>query len=340
MSYASTSMTAARYMTTLANLAMLSHPAPKDALVVCFGTGTTAATFARYDELRSLTIVDLNEDVLRAAPFFVAANHDVTHDPRAHVIVDDGRHHLVASSEQYDVISFEPPPPITAGTVSLYSREFYALAASRLRPDGVLTQWIPLQEQSDVQNKMLVRAMLDVFPDVALFLPSAFEAVIVASRSPIKLDFQAIRDRASAPRVAAGLRDVGFDSSDAMLATLVSAKSELPRWVGDASAVTDDLPAVEYALLRAKPPFSIAALLEARTPVAALSREPLSAEQAKRLDAAQAAAFELARGAGAYMEGHDEEARASVAKAVDLDGANAYTRYASEIEYGCLFPFR
>ena len=41
-------------------------PGPSDVLQVCFGTGSTAGSFASYPELRSLTIVDTNPDVLLA----------------------------------------------------------------------------------------------------------------------------------------------------------------------------------------------------------------------------------------------------------------------------------
>ncbi|HEY8075374.1 MAG TPA: fused MFS/spermidine synthase, partial [Labilithrix sp.] len=163
ISYASTSPPGRRYMASLAHLPMLLHEGDaRDALVVCFGTGTTAGTFTRYASLESLTIVDVNADVVAAAPLFETSNYGVAKDPRVHIALDDGRHFLLSSDRRFDVISFEPPPPTAAGVVSLYSREFYAIVASRLREGGVLAQWIPLDHQSDAHDRMLVKSILDV----------------------------------------------------------------------------------------------------------------------------------------------------------------------------------
>jgi spermidine synthase len=43
----------------------------------------------------------------------------------------------------YDLITLEPPPIGYAGVASLYSEEFYALARSRLKPRGFVSQWLP-----------------------------------------------------------------------------------------------------------------------------------------------------------------------------------------------------
>jgi spermidine synthase/MFS family permease len=340
MSYATTAMTGARYMTSLANLPMLAHPAPHDALVVCFGTGTTAGTFLSYPELERLTIVDINPDVLTSAAFFTEVNHDVAHDPRTHLLVDDGRHHLLATQESYDVISFEPPPPITAGTVSLYTREFYENASARLKKGGLLTQWIPLDEQSDMQNRMLVRAMLDVFADVALFIPARHEAVLVGSREPLAFNLERMRSRAAIPAVERTMHDVGFDSPLALLGTLVSGKEQLRAWAASAAPVTDDLPAVEYPLLRARPVFSVEMLLSARTQPAALLGVPATSDVIAELVRQQDANFTLVRGADDYRDANDEAARAKVTTAVGIAGRNAYTDYLSTLEYDCMFPFR
>src|SRR5207253_2049221 len=65
------------------------------------------------------------------------------HSPLARVITADGRNYVRLSSRQYDIISVDPPPPIqSAGTVVLYTTEFYADAQRRLRPGGLMLQWL------------------------------------------------------------------------------------------------------------------------------------------------------------------------------------------------------
>jgi spermidine synthase len=64
------------------------------------------------------------------------------------VKVSDGRHELLRTQKQFDLITLEPPPPSASGVVNLYSRDFYELAKSKLAPDGLLAQWWPLATQT------------------------------------------------------------------------------------------------------------------------------------------------------------------------------------------------
>lgn len=336
VSYATTSVLGRRYMTTLANLPMLSHPAPRDALLVCFGTGTTAGTFVGYPELGSLTIVDVSPEVFDTAPYFDSENHAVLNDPRTKVVTDDGRHFLEAHPDaRFDVISFEPPPPISAGTVSLYTRELYALVSARLRPGGLATQWIPLQEQSDTQNRMLVRSLLDVFTDVSLWLPSMNEAVLLASNEPVTLDLARWRARWATPRVHDTLARSGFADPASLLGTFVADRAALERYAAGFAAVTDDLPVVEYPLQRRDKPFDVESLytFHANPLDRAVS---VRDEERSRLPAERAASHRLALAAREHFAGRRDAATALVREAEGLAGPNAYTELFGHSLYPCV----
>ena len=308
-------MPAKRYMRTLAHLPMLMHPKPEEVLEVCFGTGTTAAAFVKHPGLKSLTVVDLNRDVLKLSPHFSDSNFDVLKDPRVHTIIDDGRHHLQADGSRYDVISFEPPPPRSAGAVNLYSREFYDLVKSRLKPGGMMTQWIPLDQQSDALAKMLIRSMLDVFPHVQLWIPARAEAVLIASSSPLELDSARWAERWAEPGVKANLADVGYATPESMRGAFVLGTEGLRAYVGELPAVTDDRPAIEYFLSDSSPPFSISGLLAAA--------EGGPADEAHRL---------LLR---AHALGKSGEPGLAAEQLGKLE-ADRYTDYLRGLEYGCL----
>ena len=62
----------------------------------------------------------------------------------------------------------EPPPPNHAGVVNLYSREFYRLAARRLAPGGVITQWLPVFELSSSEARAMIAAFVAELPHTAL----------------------------------------------------------------------------------------------------------------------------------------------------------------------------
>src|SRR5262249_20029974 len=114
-------MPAVSYMAWMGRLPMLLHPAPKRALVICFGTGQTASAVLEEGRER-LDVVELEPAVLRMAPLF-HSTHGVLDDPRVHTHVMDGRAWLRRSGARYDVVTLEPMPPHFAGVNALYSRE-------------------------------------------------------------------------------------------------------------------------------------------------------------------------------------------------------------------------
>ena len=104
-------------------LAFLEHT-PRNALVVCFGMGTTYRSLLSWNI--PTTAVELVPSVPRLFWYYHPDGPELLTSPRSHVVIDDGRRYLERSREQYDVITIDPPPPVeAAGTSLLYSKEFY-----------------------------------------------------------------------------------------------------------------------------------------------------------------------------------------------------------------------
>src|SRR5919201_5006851 len=89
----------------------------------------------------------------------------------------------------YDLITLEPPPIGYAGVGALYSREFYALARSRLRPRGYVSQWIPAYQVTPETTLAMVRAFVDVFPQAVLLSGAESDLILLgANDSRIEVD--------------------------------------------------------------------------------------------------------------------------------------------------------
>jgi len=236
-----------RYMRLQALLPLLVHNGePRSALVIGLGTGITAGAMLRDDALTHRVCAELLPAVVQLAPLF-HGNYGVTTDSRLDLRVRDGRRDLLRSSDEYDVITLEPPPPSAAGVVNLYSRDFYALARTRLRPHGLLAQWWPLATQNVEDSQSMVRSFLDVFPHASLWTTELHEMLLLGSPDPIELDAARIAARFARPDMATALSDVGVASPAALLATWVTDERGLAQFAGDARAVTDDRPGIEYA---------------------------------------------------------------------------------------------
>jgi spermidine synthase len=240
-------MPSLRYMRLHALLPLIIHTGePRSALVIGFGTGITAGGLLQYPQLQTRVCAELLPSVVQAGSLF-QGNFGAASDPRLQIRVRDGRRELVQSSERYDLITLEPPPPSAAGVVNLYSSDFYKLAAKRLEFNGLVAQWLPLTTQNDADTRSLVRSFLDVFPYATLWSTELHEMLLVGSLSPIKLDPQEITRRFNQSPVTASLQEVGVKSPAALLATWVMDQEGLKRYVGNAAAVTDNDPHVEYA---------------------------------------------------------------------------------------------
>ncbi|MBK7975038.1 MAG: tetratricopeptide repeat protein [Deltaproteobacteria bacterium] len=282
-------------MKLLGHLPVLLARNPERVLTICFGTGMTFGATALHPEVEQSQCAELSATVLEAAPLFAEANGDVLTRPNARVRIGDGRQVLLASAQRFDVITAEPPPPRQAGTYQLYSREFYALARERLAEDGIVAQWLPLHDQSELEVRMSVRSFVDVFPNAQLWLPHAAEGILIGSPSPIVLDTARFAERWATPAVAESLASIGFTSPATLLKTFVMDGEALARYAAGAPAITDDRPLTDFWL--DLPPFmksaDIGALLAYQKPITALGLADVNARPVE----------ELREGHRAYLEG-------------------------------------
>jgi spermidine synthase len=236
-----------RYMRLQALLPLVIHNGePKSALVIGLGTGITSGALLRYPGLEQRVVAELLPEVLRATPNF-RGNFGASTDPRLDIRLRDGRRELLSSAQTYDLITLEPPPPSAAGVANLYSSDFYALARSRLRPGGLVAQWLPLPTQNDEDTRSLVRSFLDAYPHASLWTTELHEMLLVGSLEPVVLDVPRIVSRFSQPEVASALREVGIPSAAALMATWMTDRAGLEAYAGNALPVTDDHPRIEYA---------------------------------------------------------------------------------------------
>jgi spermidine synthase len=143
---------------------------PQNALVICFGMGTTFRSLRSWD-IRA-TAVELVPSVPRLFSYYHGDAEQVLQSPLSHIVIDDGRRFLERTDQQFDVITIDPPPPLRAAASSLlYSEEFYQVARRRLRPGGILQQWVPVTGDSDaVDTTAVARSVHNSFPFVRAFV--------------------------------------------------------------------------------------------------------------------------------------------------------------------------
>jgi spermidine synthase len=241
-----------RYMRAFVHIPLLQIRSPRSVLVICFGVGNTLQAASLYPTVQRLDVVDLSEQILEHAAYFRASNRDILKDKRVSVFINDGRLHLrMVPPAYYDLITLEPPPISFAGVSSLYSREFYRLARSRLKDGGFVSQWLPLYQVSPEIGLSMVRAFLDVFPNAVLLSGMKKELIIVgrASSHSVLDPVVYARNIASAPAVQADLDRIHMGTLMEMAGTFVANSDDLKRATAHADPVTDDNRSMEYGML-------------------------------------------------------------------------------------------
>jgi spermidine synthase len=234
-------------------LAFLSRP-PKNALVICFGMGTTHRSVLSWNV--PSTAVELVPSVVSVFPFFHADANQLMLSPLSHVIIDDGRFYMERSNQQFDVIAIDPPPPVeAAGSSLLYSKQFYSIAKLHLAPDGILQQWFPRGSADPAIIVSVAKALRESFPYVRVFRSvEGWGYHFLASQSPLPSPSAATLASHMPPSAVVDLLEWG-PASDAeqQFAGVLNQELSLDALIEkdpDIPALQDDRPVNEYYILR------------------------------------------------------------------------------------------
>jgi spermidine synthase len=235
----------------MAHLPLALADDPRDALVICFGMGTTFSSASTHKHVK-VTAVELVGGVLKCFDDFHPGGSQLFQRPTLRAVVDDGRNYLLMSEQQFDTITVDPAPPLeSAGTVNLYSREFFQLCRSHLRPGGVMCLWVPPGPQTEI--KMILRTFLDVFGHTHVWAGRELAGFfLVGTSQPLKNIPGKIANLYRSPAVVDDLTAWGgdYDRPEKVLALHLGDETRLAGFVERAPVITDDLPYTEFNLWR------------------------------------------------------------------------------------------
>jgi spermidine synthase len=234
----------------LAHLPMLAKPDAHDVFVLGLGSGITAGATLNYP-LDHLVVAENCPPVLDAARCFTNWNQGLLNDRRARIRVEDARTVLKLEPQLYDVIITEPSNPWSVGVGSVFSLEFYQLAASRLKPGGVVAQWFHIYEMQDDLLKVVLRTFGTVFPYTEVWDTGPGDIVLLGSQQPWPTGPEVFSKGFEIARVRANLKYIGISSPRALLARQVASQRTAFAIAGDGPLQTDLHPILEYSAPRA-----------------------------------------------------------------------------------------
>lgn len=170
----------------LAFLPLFLKPGAENVLAIGMGSGTTCGAMLLSPDVKSVTCCEIEPGVVEASRHFAGVNHSPLDDTRLRMVLDDGRAFLARTRRSYSLILSEPSNPWIAGVGNLFAREFYETAARRLRPGGVLAQWIQTYSCSVADYALIVRTIRTVFDHCVVLRVSDADTILLAAAEPIE----------------------------------------------------------------------------------------------------------------------------------------------------------
>ncbi|MEM9301467.1 MAG: polyamine aminopropyltransferase [Pseudomonadota bacterium] len=149
------------YHEMMSHPALLSHPAPRDVVIIGGGDCGTLREVARHEDVARIVQIELDERVTRLSEQFFPELCERNDDPRVELRFEDGIRWMEASGPgSADVIIVDCTDPV-GPAAGLYDVPFFRTCRETLRPGGILIQ----QSESPLFHVELLAALRERLPE-------------------------------------------------------------------------------------------------------------------------------------------------------------------------------
>ena len=169
-----------------AHIPLMFHPDPEKVMVLGLASGMTAGETLLYP-VKQLDVLEINDQVIRAAGLFAPWNNNCLTNPKTRIILQDGRNHLELTREKYDAIISSPADPWMAGMANLFTLDYFKTVKGRLKGNGIFAQWISAYDMDWDSFAMIGRTFAAVFPDGLLIKTNSSSDLLLLGFSEKKI---------------------------------------------------------------------------------------------------------------------------------------------------------
>lgn len=129
------------YHEMMVHVPLLTHPAPRQVLIIGGGDGGTAREVLRHPGVEQVEMVEIDGLVVDVCKQFLPEISValIEQPPRLDLKIGDGIGHMSQAENKYDVIIVDCSDPIGPGE-GLFTKEFYRDVYKALKPDGLFVQ--------------------------------------------------------------------------------------------------------------------------------------------------------------------------------------------------------
>ena len=236
-----------RLQRMLGHFTTLVPKAPKKVLVIGCGAGATAGAVSIDQNVETLIIAEIEPLVPRVvSEHFGEHNFHVVRNPKTQVVIDDARHFLLTTDEKFDAITSDPLDPWVKGAATLYTKEFFELAKSKLNPGGTVTLFVQLYESTPEAVKSEIGTFFEVFPNGVIWGNThqgrGYDTVLMGTVEPPHFNVDEWEARLNSPQYAPvkdSLREISIYSATDLFANYAGRASDMKAYLADAQINRD-----------------------------------------------------------------------------------------------------
>ena len=236
-----------RLQRMLGHFTTLVPKAPRKVLVIGCGAGATAGAVSIDQNVETLIIAEIEPLVPRVvSEHFGEHNFHVVRNPKTQVVIDDARHFLLTTDEKFDAITSDPLDPWVKGAATLYTKEFFELAKSKLNPGGTVTLFVQLYESTPEAVKSEIGTFFEVFPNGVIWGNThqgrGYDTVLMGTVEAPHFNIDEWEARLNSPQYAAvkdSLREISIYSAVDLFANYAGRASDMKAYLADAQINRD-----------------------------------------------------------------------------------------------------
>lgn len=226
-------------------LPLLLHPDSQSVLLTGLGSGVTLRGAAEAGG-GQIDCVEISPAVAEAAECFREENGAVLSRDNVRVMVEDARNYMLRTEKQYDVVVGDIFFPMSSGSSSLFSLEYYESVRGRLKEGGLMVQWLPLHQFARPELELTANTFAHVFPNSCYILGMIGTSVpvvgLVGNEEPLAVDLERLQAvYESRPELANILGETALDDPYMLLSHYIG-----PITPENGPIVTDNKPLLEY----------------------------------------------------------------------------------------------
>jgi len=244
---ADTTYSQRRHFILKAHLPLLLHPNPHQVAVVGLGLGITLSATNRHPGLDQIQLIELSPEMVKAQSHLEDVSGGVLRSPKIKLRIDDGRNFMAMSDQQFDMITADPIHPRVSGVGYLYTREYYEALKQRLRPDGVVCQWMPMYRISKKSFDVAFRTFVSVFPNASFWYVRG-HGLFVATQDDFSVDYKNLEQRIEDPVIKADLASINIRDAAQFMSYMLMGPDQIRTYLeaNPGPLNTDDNAYLEY----------------------------------------------------------------------------------------------